>query len=322
MSQTKEPCRDRGKPCVALVLEFMDTKGHIFQIRYLTASKELGMRRIKGFATSIGGHFELYRDPSLFMASFESRNTSFNNENNPKIVSLVDSSVNLSRHDVEFLMTHSILVAIADLPNWRTSQFSPNNILWDYDYIFLVNEKDFWQSPVARIGLAQICQLNKPIEPEKWLRWGFTRHTDQNGSSYKDYLRKLAPPYRIKDALRRFSSFFEKEIVTFGLETKKFHVLSDGLTFCLAAECEPVQSPDFRIDFISQHSLLSSLRKLSFNCMLINEKGDGNYDIAIFLQLEEIKNHYKKMKERLPGELILIFKPPKALALIEKKECG
>lgn len=228
----------------------MAARANNFDLKLLTSSKEVGLRRLRSYAAALGGGASIFHSyeelrKSLEASASDRQAATFN-------IVLSDSTLDLAPTEVEGLQKRA-RVFILQRPDETTDRLPPPQApCWTSESYFRCTLAAFLESPVVRMSMAQMCKGGQPFRLEHLLRWGHAASTwnHEDKTSVADhgisFIHGLSLAGEGRRLTEMFSHFIQARLK--GLQLSKQRVIfgSDGLLLTVIARCRPEPGMDLR----------------------------------------------------------------------------
>lgn len=246
-----------------------------FDLKLLTASKEVGLRRLRSYAASLGGGAQIFN-------SFEDvrRNLETCFEGRRLNIVIHDETIPLTTPQLNELQRFA-RVFVLQKPDPLKLTFVPKAAApcWTMESYLQCSLGSFLDSPVIRMSMAQMCKTNKPFHLEHLLRWGHAASI-WNASDKRsvadasvNFVRTLNLGGEGRRLTEMFSHFLQARLPALGLRKDAVTFGSDGLLITVIAHCQPVAATLIR-------DLAEELRIHDFPISVINQLSGGQVEIA------------------------------------------
>ena len=265
----------------------MSERQNNFDLKLLTASKDVGLRRLRSYSASLGGGAQIFHAYDDLRRHLE--NLDFGGLTNAKQhIVLHDHSVSLSPAQLADLQSRVRVFALdkplAVLPNLPKAD-AP---VWQFEAYLRCSLEAFLDSPVIRLSMAQMCRGDQPFKLAQLLRWGHAQTTWQLSAGRGNeaiadaglqFTRRLNLTGEGRRLAEMFSHFAAARLPSLNLTSQSVTFGSDGLLIVVAARCRA--EPD-----MSVRAVCEELRIHDFPIAVVNQLGHNDFEIAgLFHQL-------------------------------------
>jgi hypothetical protein len=256
----------------------MAGRANNFDLKLLTSSKEVGLRRLRSYAAALGGGASIFHShdelrKSLEASASEPQTAAFN-------IVLHDSTLDLAAAEIGELQKRA-RVFILQRPDETDGKLPPPKApCWTSESYFRCTLAAFLESPVVRMSMAQMCKGGQPFRLEHLLRWGHAASTwnHEDKTSVADhgisFIHGLSLAGEGRRLTEMFSHFIQARLK--GLQLSKQRVIfgSDGLLLTVIAHCRPEPGMDLR-------TVVEELKVHDFPIAVVNRlDGDQTVEIA------------------------------------------
>ena len=282
----------------------MAKRANNYEVRLLTSSKDIGLRRLRSYTAALGSGaqiFHSYQDLQLAIESSHSQRV--------RNIILHDSSVYLTSQEIMTLAKHARIFVI-DQPraNEPTSLPADTSVLWKQEAYFRCSLNTFLDSPVIRMAMAQLCQPQTSFSIGNLLRWGATEQYWRTSSpeSLSDaglnFVRKLNLAGECRRITEMFTHYTHVNLHNLGIEVESVRFSSDGILTALIARCKLK-------DNVAISYLASELRIHDFYAGVVNKISDKDIEIgALFHQNPLQEDGQEKIVVTLDKDLTALEK--------------
>lgn len=258
----------------------MAKRANNFEIRLLTSSKDIGLRRLRSYTAALGSGAQIFH-------SVQDLQTAIESHNEPRVRSIIlhDGSIHLTTLEITTLAKKS-RIFILDQPRVSNNVVLPaeSSVFWKQEAYLRCSLQTFLESPVIRMSMAQLCQPGTPFSISNLLRWGATEHfwNAAENRSLSDtglnFVRTLNLPGECRRITEMFTHFIHINLENLGITVDSVRFSSDGIMTALIAKCRLQQQ-------VQISYLTSELRVHDFYAGVINKTGDDELEIgALFYQ--------------------------------------
>lgn len=246
-----------------------------FDLKLLTASKEVGLRRLRSYSAALGAGAQIFNTWDDLRRNVES---AFNGCR-ANIV-LHDNSVPLTPAQVHELQRFS-RVFILQRPEQDNRVVVPANgaPCWDVESYMQCSLAAFLDSPVVRMSMAQMCKAGQPFHLNQLLRWGHAvstwnknPRTEVDDASYA-FVKNLSLAGEGRRLAEMFTHFLVSSLPGFGVTKESVTFGADGLLVTVIATCQV--GPEFPV-----RDLVEELRINAFPISVVNRLADGRYEVG------------------------------------------
>lgn len=262
----------------------MAKRANNYEIRLLTSSKDIGLRRLRSYTAALGCGAQIFHSFQDLFTALEIGKSGSANQQCRSIV-LHDCSLPLSSSE---LATISRLARVFVIDQPRPDQIhqvpADNSPIWKQEAYFRCSLNTFLESSVIRMAMAQLCQPETPFSIGNLLRWGTTEHTWQSfvdlslADAGLQFVRKLNLAGPCRRLTEMFTHYVHINLHSMGIQVEKVRFSTDGIMTALIASCRaPENTP---VGFLT-----SELRVHDFYAGVINKVSSSELEIgALFLQ--------------------------------------
>lgn len=246
-----------------------------FDLKLLTASKEVGLRRLRSYSASLGGGAQIFN-------SFEDvrRNLETSFQGRRLNIVLHDNTIPLGAGQLEELKRFA-RVFVLHKPDHENKVLVPKATAacWSMESYMQCSLGAFLDSPVIRMSMAQMCKTDQPFHLEHLLRWGHAASTWKvsDDKSVADasisFVRELNLGGEGRRLTEMFTHFIEARLDDLGLVKDAVTFGSDGLLITVIAHCQPAPNTSVR-------DLAEELRIHEFPISVINQLEHGRIEVA------------------------------------------
>jgi hypothetical protein len=251
-----------------------------YEIRLLTASKEIGLRRLRSYTASLGCGAQIFHSFQDLQTALESAG-----EARARCIILHDCSIHLTSQKLSAL-ARLARVFVIDQPQTGSAVMLPveTSPYWKQEAYFRCTLNTFLDSPVIRMAMAQLCQPETPFQIGNLLRWGTTEHTWQSFADISlsdaglQFVRKLNLAGPCRRLTEMFTHFTHINLHSLGIDVEDVRFASDGIMTALIARCRMQES-------VPIGYLASELRVHEFYAGVVNKTSETGLEIgALFHQ--------------------------------------
>jgi hypothetical protein len=272
-------------------------KLHTFKLKLLSTSKEVGLRRLRSYAASLGGGAQIYNGTLELFASYD--------EDQLPTVLLIDGSVPLSNEELVLLSKSSRIFLLDQNANSLDRAPDIKDPCWSVEAYIQCSLSAYLAAPICRINAAHLCDQNKKFELSKLVRWGHARkiwtpgYTNSISSAGIEFIRDYFLISNWRRSTEMFCHFAECNISPLGLTAKQIDFASDGLMLLNVVRCEINESHRGRTKEMIR-LLSEELRVFNFSISAINQLPNNELEIAVYhCPVHEQANH--------DGPVVLIY---------------
>lgn len=254
----------------------MSERTHHFDLKLLTASKDVGLRRLRSYAASLGGGAQIFY-------SYEDLRLSLETCGQPAQHSIVV-------HDTSLVLTANELLTLATLSRlFQLHQPQHGDDLnvpakgapsWDLESYMRCSLTNFFDSAVVRMSMAQLCKTDGPFHLEQLLRWGYAaqtwdaaNHSDSVADASLAFIRSLNLAGDGRRLTEVATHFLQTRLRQLGLVPTGVTFGADGLTTIVIARCT-------KADKIDIAAIAKELRLHDFPVAIINQLPNDNIEIG------------------------------------------
>ncbi len=247
-----------------------------FDLKLLTASKEVGLRRLRSYSASLGGGAQIFNTYDDLRRNLE---TSF--QGRRLNIVLHDNSVALGAREIGELARFARVFVLqrgdGSMGGGVPKAGSP---CWSMESYMQCTLGAFLDSPVIRMSMAQMCKTDQPFHLEHLLRWGHAASTwsaTDRKTSVADasltFVRSLSLVGEARRLTEMFSHFLQASLPALRLKKESVTFGSDGLLFTTIARCRPEPG-------VALRDIAEELRIHSFPISVVNRLADGAIEIG------------------------------------------
>lgn len=258
----------------------MAKRANNYEIRLLTSSKEIGLRRLRSYTAALGCGAQIFH-------SFQDLQTALESAAVPRARAIIlhDCSIQLTSNELATLAKLA-RVFVIDQPQNGAAVMLPGETspYWKQEAYFRCTLNTFLDSPVIRMAMAQLCQPEAPFTIGNLLRWGTTEHVWQSFSDVSlsdaglQFVRKLNLAGPCRRLTEMFTHFTHINLHSIGVEVENVRFSSDGIMTALIAKCRMQES-------VPVGYLASELRVHDFYAGVVNKTSETTLEIgALFHQ--------------------------------------
>jgi len=208
-----------------------------FDLKLLTASKEVGLRRLRSYSASLGGGAQIF-------CTYDELRRHLNTEvpNNVLSIVLHDHSIALSPTQLNALQQQARVFLLRRPDDQGFDLVPPATApCWGVESFMQCSLTTFLDSPVVRMSMAQLCKTGAPFHMAQLLRWGHAAHEAADQASIADaslaFVRSLNLTGEGRRLIEMFSHFLQVSLIKLKLEKKAVTFGSDGLLTMVVARC-------------------------------------------------------------------------------------
>jgi hypothetical protein len=246
-----------------------------FDLKLLTASKEVGLRRLRSYSASLGGGAQIFNTFDDVRRNLE---TCF--QGRRLNIVLHDDTIPLTAAQLGELSKYA-RVFVLQKPDPQRHGLVPKatSPCWGMESYMQCSLGAFLDSPVIRMSMAQMCKTSQPFHLEHLLRWGHaaSKWSAREKSSVADASQSFVRSLNLGGEGRRltemFSHFLQARLPDLGLRKDAVTFGSDGLLITVIAHCTP--EPGMQIRDVAEE-----LRIHDFPISVINRLDGGGVEIA------------------------------------------
>lgn len=221
----------------------MSERLHQFDLKLLTSSKDVGLRRLRSYAASLGGGAQIYLSYDDLL-----RNLSTAGLAPERSIVLHDSSIRLTAAQLTELSRRSRLFVLQQQTATDELMPPPSSHLWLAEGFLQCSLGAFFESPIMRMSMAQLVRRERAFQLTALLRWGHAQRMwqPQNRDTLADANLAFVRDLRLTGDGRRvaemFSHFLQTGATHHGLVHDEVIFGSDGLLLLVAARCRLADS--------------------------------------------------------------------------------
>lgn len=265
-----------------------------FDLKLLTPSREVGLRRLRTYAAAIGGNAAIFHSYNELIKNLSSSERSAACE-----IVLYDSTCLLNAEELRQLHCLARVFTIQN-PNLHQAAATELTSSGSSAGIFYCTLESFLASPVARMSLVAISRRDQVFCSEHVLQWGFAsqkwptnREITLAAATY-NFTKALALTGKARHLAEMFAHFLQVHMQALGLVQREVVFAADGLTVSITARCN--LSPSFDIK-----KLIKLLQEHAFPIAMINIQ--ASFETIELVGLVTAEQNAEKPEERL----ILVF---------------
>lgn len=246
-------------------------------IKLLSTSNEVGLRRLRSYAASIGGGALIYNDYNKLIYDLASTKDAMTY----RPIVIIDAAIPINEAQVSTIKTYGRVFFIRP-PGPVTERSQDVNDLCSLGESYMdCSLTTFMESPVIRVCMAQLCHPTAPIYLENMLRWGHAT-TEWKASSSIDlssaglsFIRKFNLMGDWRRLMEMFCHFVAARSKALDLKVDSVRFASDGLLLAAVAICPESAQKD-------PGELINDLRMHSFPIVSVNRREGGDLEFAAF----------------------------------------
>ncbi len=282
----------------------MAKRAHNYEVRLLTSSKDIGLRRLRSYTAALGCGAQIFHSYQDLLLAIDSSQTQ-----RVRNIILHDSSVYLSTQEVTSLAKRARIFVI-DQPrvNELTNLPVDTSVLWKQEAYFRCSLSTFLESPVIRMTMAQLCQPETSFSIGNLLRWGATEQywnqtsTESLSDTGINFVRKLNLAGECRRITEMFTHYTHVNLHSLGIDVDSVRFSSDGILTALIARCKLK-------DNVAISYLASELRIHDFYAGVVNKISDKDIEIgALFHQNPLQEDGQEKIVVTLDKDLTALEK--------------
>lgn len=258
----------------------MAKRANNFEIRLLTSSKDIGLRKLRSYTAALGSGAQIFH-------SVQDLQTAIESHNEPRIRSIIlnDGSVHLTSNELTTLAKKS-RVFVIDQPKVGNNTDLPTDtsVIWKQEAYFRCSLTTFLESPVIRMSMAQLCQPTSEFSISNLLRWGATEHLWKSSENRSlpdtglNFVRTLNLAGECRRITEMFTHFIHINLDNLGITVDSVRFSSDGIMTALIAKCKLQRQ--VQISYLARE-----LRVHDFYAGIVNKTGADELEIgALFYQ--------------------------------------
>lgn len=249
-----------------------------FDLKLLTSSKEVGLRRLRSYSASLGAGAQIFNTFDDLRRNVESVFTGHRLN-----IVLHDNTVPMNWAQMAELKRFA-RVFVLQKPDYKNRIEIPATTApcWTAESYMQCSLAAFLESPVVRMSMAQMCKANQPFYLDQLLRWGHAASTwhaepgqqkDALADASLAFVRGLNLTGEGRRLTEIFTHFIQARLSTMGLDKKSVTFGADGLLITVIARC--AVQPDVEI-----RDLVQELRIHDFPISVVNTLGTGEIEIG------------------------------------------
>ncbi len=291
---------------------FLSERQNNFDLKLLTASKDVGLRRLRSYSASLGGGAQIFHTHEDLRRHLEHLHQERGACHHQSIV-LHDHSVPLSPAQLAELATRARIFAL-DQPLGSAPRLpQEDSTQWTLEAYLRCSLATFLDSPVVRLSMAHMCRAGRPFGLAQLLRWGHAQTTwqlsgGQGTHAISDaglqFTRQLNLTGEGRRLVEMFSHFASARLQSLGLTSDAVTFGSDGLLIVATARCHAASD-------LSVRSVCEELRVHDFPIAVVNRINQHEYEIGgLFHQLaldagttERVLMVFDKVDAAVPVEI-------------------
>lgn len=253
----------------------MHNKLHTFTLKLLSASRAIGLRRLRSYAASLGGGADMYHDTKHLLSSL-------NDSPVPQIV-LLDGTIAIDEKSFERISRQARIFSIDQQQSDQFVNPKKDHPCWRIESYAQTDLNVYLNSPVCRMNAAQMCNGDAPIQLANLVRWGHAREiwTPNQSTSIAESGLKFIKSFNLVSDWRRstemFCHFAEAHLHSNGLRISQVDFASDGLLLSNIIRCELTD-----LDSSMVRALVDELRVFNFPISAINQLANNEVEIAVY----------------------------------------
>lgn len=248
----------------------MVARANNFDLRLLTSSREIGLRKLRSYAAALGGQasiFHAHGELLKLLAASEAGAT--------RQVVLTDNSIPMNDAEKREMGKLARLFFLD-----RTPESKPENLPLSFadlkaEAYFRCTLQAMFDAPLLRISVAQLLRPDRAFHLEQLLRWGHAASvwTEQSRLGIADHSLAFARALSLTGEARRLleisSHFVQTRLPALGLQSQKITFASDGLLVAVISRCRSKPGIDFAT--LSNEVFIHELPISVINCLAPNE---------------------------------------------------
>ena len=257
-----------------------------FVLRLLALPKTIGMRKLRGYAASMGGSAEAFSDANSFAEAISDQ------DNTLPTIAIVDDRVNIkpevlaeiskicwliyvnsdSSENAESTVAEAPAVVVPHAPDILVSAYIQYPI------------QKFFGSAAIRTAINHICSQNEEFSLDCFMRWGAASSRWENSSkqSLSGNQNAFLEKYKLFDLLpespQKLAVFLEEELPKIDWTCSTLQIRCDGLVFSSIARCTPAGNDK------NLGAIVTKLKQ-QLSSVAVNTLADGSIEIATILPL-------------------------------------
>ena len=236
----------------------MSERTNQFEMKLLTTSKEVGLRRLRSYAASLGGSASIFHSYDELYKHLSVCNTT---ELTSRQVVLHDHTIKLSAQQIAALQKLA-RVFVLQAAQREEALPGPMDISWQTESYYQCSMHALLDSPVVRMTMAQMLSLERPFHIEHLLRWGHAASTWKEsdavtlGDHSLDFIRGLALTGEARRLVEMFNHFIQTRLDHLNLKKHQVVFGSDGLLMSISVHCDLPPRLDLRkiVDELRVHA--------------------------------------------------------------------
>lgn len=248
---------------------FMTEGVQHFDLKLLTSSKEVGLRRWRSYAAVLGGSASIFHS---YDELYRHLDTDPGNQHATSRIVLHDHSIELNTTRLEALqrLARVFLLQPAKQQESLPAATSP---YWSAESYIRCSTTAMLENPIVRMSLAQMV-TQRAFYLEQLLRWGYSssiwHESDANSLAEHGikFMRQLALVGESRRLAEMFNHFLHTHLHRLNLVKRRVIFGSDGLLVCVVAQCEPLANFDLR-------NAVAELEVHEFPMAVINQLAQG-----------------------------------------------
>lgn len=260
----------------------MADRSHHFDLKLLTASKDVGLRRLRSYAASLGGGAQIFH-------SFEDlrRHLEATAGNRQQSVVLHDNTLPITAAETATLACLSRVFHLHQPQGLADQQMPlPSSPCWELESFMRCSLPMLLDSQVVRMSMANLVKAEGAFHLEHLLRWGHAAQCwtatagesqDERAKSLADasmaFIRSLSLAGEARRLTEMASHFLQSRLRGLGLTPESATFGADGLTTTVITRCAADRS--LRLSTVAE-----DLRVHDFPVAIVNRLEDGQIEIA------------------------------------------
>lgn len=260
----------------------MAKQAYKFDLKVLTTSREIGLRRLRSYAAAMGSNASIFHSYSELIKSLTGTQRTAACE-----IVIYDASCLLKADELKELHRLARVFQLRS-PDLETSVIPIFSTMEQSEGVFYCSLDALLNSVIARSSLATISRNLELVQIEDLMQWGYSslHWSDANPQSLatvcSEFVGSLAINRSGRNLLGRFSAFLEKEAEPLGLKHSEATIAADGLTVAIVCQFQVAKEYDLS-------SVIKILKQYALPTVVINNrvKKPSTLEIAGFVPAEQ-----------------------------------
>ncbi len=252
-----------------------------FNLKLLTAAKDVGLRRVRSYAASLGGGAQIFGCFDDLQRHLEAQPM-----HRQDGIILHDPSVKLTPGQFQELNRLSRIFSLDDPTSGSKDLPGPEASCWQAESYLRCSLTTFLESAIVRLSMAQTCNTKRPFHLQELLRWGYAAESlpivgpeecplpGALAEACLAFIKRLSLSGEARRMSEMFSHFIEARLGQLGLQRAGITFGCDGLLTTVIARCE-VTSDDLVLPDVA-----SDLHAHGFPIAIINRTAPKTLEIG------------------------------------------